>query len=211
MQIVGCADDHRVEVFLFLEQFAEIDIGGATVILAGTLLRGVIGFNDFLARFASGNAAGYAERMRQLNRLIRAKPIPAAIDAQQFAHGIAEFMSIPLGMIGAAFVDVADGHALHVGLAQKVKHDAQALGADANERNVHLVAGRDIARATEHAARNNGKSERGCGDLSEKFAPRNRSVQRAMLNLIFHGSSRSTANNDDAIPGNRQCCSASPT
>ena len=65
-------------------------------------------------------------------------------------------MGLPLRMIGAPFVDIADGDALYVGLAQKMKHDAQALGADADESDVHLVTGRHITRAPEHAARNNG-------------------------------------------------------
>ena len=71
-----------------------------------------------------GHAAGHLERMAELNRLIWAEPLPTAVDSDQLTHGIAELVVAPLRVAGAAFVNVADGHALHVSLTQEMKHDA---------------------------------------------------------------------------------------
>ncbi len=92
MQIVGGTDDDRVEIFLLFQQLAEVVVGRAAVILAGALLRAVIAVDNFLARFAAGDAAGDGERMAQPNRLIGAEPVPSAVDAEQFADGIAELV-----------------------------------------------------------------------------------------------------------------------
>ncbi len=124
MQVVRGANNNGVEILLLLKQLAEVTVCGTATILAGALLCGVIGIDDFLTRFAAGNAAGDAERMGQLNGLVGAEPIPAAIDAEQFANGIAKLMSVPLGVIRARFVGVANGNALNVGFPQEAKHDA---------------------------------------------------------------------------------------
>ncbi len=52
-------------------------------------------------------------------------------------------MRIPLRVIRAGFVAVADCHPVYVGLAQKAKHHAQTLGTNADESDIHLVAGRN--------------------------------------------------------------------
>ena len=106
--------------------------------------------------------------MGQLNRLVGAEPIPAAVDAEQFADGIAELMCVPLRVIRAGFIAVADSHTLYVGLPQKVKHDAQTLGADANEGNIDLVAWRNISRAAQHPAVGQSKNQ----SPLRQFAPR---------------------------------------
>ena len=41
--------------------------------------------------------------------------------AQQLAHGIAKFVSVPLRMTGARLIWIANGYALNVGLAKKAK------------------------------------------------------------------------------------------
>src|SRR5260370_4839842 len=139
MKMVRGADNDGVEIVLLVEQLAEVIVGGTAAILAGALLGGVIGVHDFLTRFAAGNSAGDSERMSQLNGLVGAEPVPAGVGAEQFADRIAEFMGVPLRVIGAGFIGIADGNALNVGLAQEAKHNAQALGSDADERNVDLV------------------------------------------------------------------------
>src|SRR5207247_10351240 len=111
--------------------------------LAGPPLRGIIGVAGFLTGFAAGNAAGDAERMGQLNGLVGAEPVPAAVDAEQFADGVAEFVGVPLRVIRTGFIGVADGNALNVGFAQEVKHDAQTLGANTDKSDIDFVAGRD--------------------------------------------------------------------
>ena len=62
--------------------------------------------------------------MAELDRLIWAEPLPTAVDSNQLAYGIAELMVAPLRIASAAFVDIADSHALHVSLTQEMKHDA---------------------------------------------------------------------------------------
>jgi hypothetical protein len=103
--------------------------------------------------------------MGQLNGFVRTEPIPPAVDAEQFADGIAELVCVPLWVIRADFVGIADSHTLYVGLAQKAKHDAQTLGADADESNVDFIAGRNIFCAAQHATRNDRKTNRRCSSL----------------------------------------------
>jgi hypothetical protein len=124
MQMIGRAHDYSIYIFLLLEQFSEVVVGRAFFILARTLLRTVVAFHDLLGGLAAGHAAGDLERMGELNRLIGAEPLPTAVDSDQLAHGIAELVVAPLRVAGTAFVDVADRHALHIGLAQEMKHHA---------------------------------------------------------------------------------------
>src|SRR5437016_4065992 len=165
MQVVGGAHNHGVEVLLLLKQLAEIIVGRAATILAGALLRGVIGVHDCPTRFTAGYTARDAERMGQLNRLVGAEPIPAAVDAEQFADRIAEFMRVPLRVIRAHPIGIADCHALYVGFSQKVEHDAQTLVANDDESNGDLGSGRNMPDASQHPARNDRKTNRRRGSL----------------------------------------------
>src|SRR6266568_8101312 len=114
--------------------------------------------------------------MGQLNGIVGTKPIPTAIDANQLADRIAELMGVPLRVIRAALIGIADSDALHVGFAQKVKHDAQTLRADADESNIDLVAGCNIPCAAQHPTRNDRKTNCRCGSLSQELAPRERAL-----------------------------------
>jgi len=114
--------------------------------------------------------------MSQLNGLIGTEPVPAGVDAEQFADRIAEFMSVPLRVIRAGFIGVADGDALNVGFAQKMKHDAQTLSANADESDVDFVAGRNISGAAQHASRNDGKTNSRRGGLRQELAPRSQAA-----------------------------------
>src|SRR6185295_9777121 len=138
VQVVGGAHDNRVQIFLLLKEFAEITVPRTAVILARPLLRTVIAVDNFLARLTPGNAAGHGESVAQLDRLVGTEPIPATVDAEQLTDGFAEFLRVPLGIVRAGFVAVADSNPLNVGLAQKVKHHAQSLGADADESDIDL-------------------------------------------------------------------------
>src|SRR6266571_4777932 len=128
-------------------------------------LYAVVRVYDFLTRFAACNAARDAKRMGQLNGLVGTEPIPAAIDTEQLADGIAELVCVPLWVIRTDFIGVADSHTLYVGFPQKAKHDAQALGADADESSIDPVAGRNISYATQHPTRNDRKTNCRCGSL----------------------------------------------
>src|SRR5260370_16654720 len=128
MQGVSGTHDDGGEVLLLFKQLAEVTVCRTATILAGTLLRAVIGVYDFLTGLAACNAARDAERMGQLNGLVGAQPIPSAIDAKQFANGIAELMGGPLMVIRADFIGVADSHTLYVRFPQEAKHDAQTMG-----------------------------------------------------------------------------------
>jgi hypothetical protein len=75
-----------------------------------------------------------------------------------------------LRVIGAASVGIADGHALNVGVGQEMKHDAQALSADADESNIDLVARGNVAGSAQYATRNDGKTNRRRGALSQELA-----------------------------------------
>src|SRR5260370_6166440 len=129
MQVVSGTHDDGVEVLLLFKQLAEVTVCRTATILAGTLLRAVIGVYDFLTGLAACNAARDAERMGQLNGLVGAQPIPSAIDAKQFANGIAELMGVPLRAIRADFILVAYSHPPYSTFPQEAKHDAQTLGA----------------------------------------------------------------------------------
>ena len=59
-----------------------------------------------------------------MKRLIGAEPVPSAVHAKETPDGFAEFVRVPLGIIRAGLVDVANGHSLDVGLLQEVQHDA---------------------------------------------------------------------------------------
>src|SRR6266436_3844397 len=175
MQVIRGAHNDRVDVLLFFQKLAEVAVSRAATILAGALLRTIVGVHDFLTRLAAGNAASYAQRMIQLNGFVRTEPIPPAIDTQQFAHGVAELMGVPLWVIRASLIRIAHRHALHVRLAQKAQHHAQTLRPDADKSNIDLVAGRNISHAAQHAARNDRKPDRRRGRLPDELAPRNRS------------------------------------
>src|SRR5690348_17565851 len=79
--------------------------------------------------------------MRQLNGLIRAQPIPAAVHAKKTPDGLAEFVRVPLRIIRAGLIDVANSHSLDVRLLQEMKHYPQALSPHSDKRDVDLVAG----------------------------------------------------------------------
>jgi hypothetical protein len=70
-------------------------------------------------------------------------------------------VGVPLRVIRAGLIRVAYGYSLHVGLAQEVKHDSQALRAHADKSNVDLVAGGHEAGSAQHIARHNGEGH-GC-------------------------------------------------
>ena len=53
-----------------------------------------------------------------------------------------------------------------------MQHHAEALRADANEGDIDFVAGRNIARAAQNVAWNDGKADGGSGGLLQKFAAR---------------------------------------
>jgi hypothetical protein len=80
-----------------------------------------------------------------------------------------------------------------------MEHDAEALGANADERNVELVAGRNVIYAAQYPAWNDG--EAGCrGGLRQKFAPRKRGPKKAARpKAILHCSSLTTAINPDTL------------
>ncbi len=59
MQVVGGAHDNRVEILLLLKKFAEVSVRRTAMILARSLLRPVIAFDNFLTRLAAGDAAGH--------------------------------------------------------------------------------------------------------------------------------------------------------
>src|SRR5207245_7624108 len=128
MKMVRSANNDGVDVLLLIEKFAEVRVCGTAVILAGALLRGIIGVDDFLTRFVAGNAAGDAERMGQLNGLVGAEPVPAAADAGRFAEGVAECVGVPLRVVRAGLLVGADGGAMNVGLAGEVGDDEQSWG-----------------------------------------------------------------------------------
>ena len=170
MQIVRSAHDNGVEILLLLEKFAEVTVSRAAAVLAGALQSTVIGVHDFLTRFAACNAARDFERVGQPYGLVRAEPIPPTIDAQQFADRIAKLMGFPLWMVRADLIRITDGDALHLGLAQKAEHDAQALRANADERNVDPIAGWNISCAAQHATRYYREAKRRGGALRQELA-----------------------------------------
>jgi len=143
--MVSRADNDCVDVFFFFQKLAEIVVGGAAVVLSGALLGGVQTVDDFLRGFAAAYSAGHLQGMRQLNGLVGTEPVPAAIDAQEFANGIAELVVTPLRVSGSAFVDIANGYALHVRLAQKTKHHACSLSSNSYEGQIHFVTRRNVA------------------------------------------------------------------
>ena len=108
-------------------------------------MRGIVGVDDFLAGLATGDAAGHAEGVVELNGLVGTEPVPAAIYAQEFANGIAELVVTPLRVSGSAFVDIANGYALHVRLAQKTKHHARSLSSNSYESQIDFVIWRNVA------------------------------------------------------------------
>jgi len=68
-------------------------------------------------------------------------------------------MGVPLRVIRADFVGVADSHSLYVGFPQKMKHDAQTLGADADEAILTLsLAEHTLRHPTPGAERSKNQS-----------------------------------------------------
>src|SRR5580698_1901578 len=99
--------------------------------------------------------------MGELKWNIGAEPVPTGSYAQQLLDGVAKLVRRPLRVIGARLVDIANRDALDIRLVQEMKHHAQALSADADERNVDLIAGRDMADATEDVSRDDRETQRG--------------------------------------------------
>ena len=135
-------------------------------------MRSVIGIDDLLARLSPSDATGHAKRVCQFNGLVRAQPIPATIHAKQTAYGFAKLVRIPLRIIVAGLVHVTNGNALHIGFAQKAKHHAQALSANADESHIDLVAGWNVAGAAEDATRHDAESKSRGSRLFQEFPPR---------------------------------------
>src|SRR5882724_5526753 len=113
--MVRGADDDGVEAFFLFEEFAVIRVGGTAAGVSGVGASGIVGVDDFLCGFAAGNAASSRKSVVEFYGLIGTEPIPTGVHAEQFADGVAEFVRAPLRVVGAGFVDVADGNALHVG------------------------------------------------------------------------------------------------
>jgi hypothetical protein len=101
MQVVGGHNPDGVKVLLFLQQFAEIRVGGdALEVLRCTLLR-VIGLDDLF------------------------RHVPAATDAvdsgspigvlQYLAHAVADVVLVPVDVVRAVLDGVAYGGNLYVG------------------------------------------------------------------------------------------------
>lgn len=141
---------------MFFEEFAEVYIGRAAVIVTGAGLRGVITVHDLLAGLTAGYTARYFQCVRELNGLVWAEPIPAGVNAKKLADRIAEFVRGPLRVVVGGFVAIADRDALDVGFVEEVQHDSQTLGAYADEGHVDFLARRDVARAAQDVAGNNG-------------------------------------------------------
>lgn len=110
--------------------------------------------------------------MAELDGIVGTKPVPAGIDVEEFSNGIAKLVGGPLRVVRTALVDVTDGDALHVGLGEKVEHDAQALSADTDESDIDFVARRDIAGPAEYTAGNDGEADSGGGGVLDEFAAR---------------------------------------
>src|SRR5207248_2444275 len=79
---------------------------------------------------------------------------------------------VPLGIVGAGLVRIANGNALHVGLAKETQHDAKALRANANEAHVDFVAWGNIANAAQYAAGHDRKANGRGGGLSQESPAR---------------------------------------
>src|SRR5262249_3964381 len=170
--MVRSAYDNSIEVFFFFKKLAVVGIDSAAAGVAGTDPGCIVGVDDFLCRLAASDSACDFESVRELNGLIRAEPIPARRNAEKVVGRICKFVLAPLRLVGARFVHVANGNALHVRFFQKMKHHAETLRADADEGDIDFVAGWDVADAAENATGNNGEAERrGCG-LRKKFAAR---------------------------------------
>ncbi len=191
VQVVRCAHDDRIHIFLFLEQLAKIRVRRAAVIIPRPPLRSVISIHNFLAGLASRHAARHPQCMRQLNRQVRTQPIPPAVHSQQGLHRFAKLMRIPLRIIHAALIHIAHRHALHVLLLQKVQHHAQSLGPHANKRDVHLVARRHKPSPAQNMPRHNRKSRSRCCRPPQKLAPRNTALRRDIQSFqLFHFAPR---------------------
>jgi hypothetical protein len=92
----------------------------------------------------------------ELKRLIGAEPVPSGVDAEQFAHRVAEFVIGPLWVVSGGFVAIANSNSLDIGFLQEVEHDTEALRAYADESQVDSVTRGNVAGAAEDAARDNG-------------------------------------------------------
>ena len=128
------------------------------MVFARRLARGVVGVDNLLAGLAAGDAASDLQSVRQLKSLIGAEPIPTGVYADQFSYRFREFVGIPLRIVRAGLVGVANGHALDVRLFQEVQHDAQTLRAHTDEGDVHFIAGRYVAWAAANVPGNNRES-----------------------------------------------------
>src|SRR5262249_36239505 len=150
---------------------------------AGTRPGGIVRVDYFLRRLAARDAAGDLKRVRELDRCVGAQPIPARRDTEKALHRVGEFVSTPLRIVRAGFVNVTDGDGLYVRFRQKVKHDAHALRRDANKGEIDLVAGGHIAEAAKDAAWHDRKASRSHGSLAEKFAAGDGFWRRVLLRL----------------------------
>ena len=99
--------------------------------------------------------------MAKLDGLVGAEPIPAGADFEQFVNGIGKFVGLPLRIVGAGFVYVADSDTLDVGLFQEMKHNSKTLSANADESKVEFVTGWNVADAAQDVAGNNRKASGG--------------------------------------------------
>src|SRR2546428_9393544 len=87
--------------------------------------------------------------------------------------GARELTPAPLRIVALLLHRIADRDPLHVRVREEVQHDAQALGADADESDVDSLARWGIRRSAEYASGHDGERGGGSGSLQE-LAPRQR-------------------------------------
>ena len=171
MEMISGTYNDSVDVFFFFQKLAEIVVRGAAVILAGALLGGIEAVDDFLRGFAPAHSAGHLHGVCELNGLVGTQPIPAPVDTQELANRVAELMIAPLRVSGGAFVNVADGYALHIGLAQETKHHPRSLGANSDESQIDFVTRRNVAGSSQYMAGNNAERGGHCRGLCQEIPP----------------------------------------
>ena len=159
MPVVGGADDHRIQVLLFFQQFPEIVVSRAAFVAVGRRFAGVVGIHEIAGRLA---AAGCT--------FLRFPPV-----TESGSHEVLDlspnFTGSPLGVVLALSIDIADGDDLHVGLFQEIHHHSGALRPDTDAGSSNLIGGRNIPLPSQNMARHYRERSRRRDGTSNKPPP----------------------------------------
>ena len=169
VEMIGCHDFDRVQVFFLFEQLAKIGISGAALKLFRALLLCVNGLDEFLGNVASSRDARRAAPPFRL--------------AHRAGDRRAHLVPGPVHIFVAVLDRIASRDDLDLRHRKHGDHLAQSLRAAADVGHSDFLAGRDKPRSSEHVSRHNAEGRGGRAAREHELAARKAHWLRLGLRL----------------------------